>query len=57
MILGPISYIDCIVFLLFLAPQLILHAGIVRTGFWLLRALPSLGQLLSPLYVMLLPMI
>ncbi|KAF2426586.1 alpha/beta-hydrolase [Tothia fuscella] len=42
MILGQISYLDCIVFLVFLTPQLLLHAGFFRTAFWLLGALPSL---------------
>jgi len=31
MILGPVSLVDCLVFVIFLAPQLILHVGLVRT--------------------------
>ncbi|KAF1961856.1 alpha/beta-hydrolase [Byssothecium circinans] len=42
MILGQISYLDCIVFLIFLAPQLLIHIGLIRTATWLLGALPSL---------------
>ncbi|KAF2465789.1 alpha/beta-hydrolase [Lindgomyces ingoldianus] len=42
MILGQISYLDCAVFFIFLAPQLLTHVGIWRTATWLLGALPSL---------------
>ncbi|PSN73960.1 alpha/beta-hydrolase [Corynespora cassiicola Philippines] len=42
MILGQISYLDCVVFLVFLAPQLIIHVGVVKLASWLLGALPSL---------------
>ncbi|KAF2187288.1 alpha/beta-hydrolase [Zopfia rhizophila CBS 207.26] len=42
MILGQISYLDCVVFLVFLTPQLLLHVGFWRTAILLLRALPSL---------------
>ncbi|KAL9566102.1 hypothetical protein ACKAV7_010284 [Fusarium commune] len=42
MILGPISLVDCGVFLIFLAPQLIWHAGFFLTLFTGLRALPFL---------------
>lgn len=42
MILSQISYLDCLVFLIFLAPQLVLQIGIWRTAQWLLGALPSL---------------
>ncbi|KAK6950136.1 hypothetical protein Daesc_008462 [Daldinia eschscholtzii] len=31
MILGPVSYVDCIVFCAFLAPQLIIHVGLLET--------------------------
>ncbi|KAJ3517022.1 hypothetical protein NM208_g14765 [Fusarium decemcellulare] len=42
MILGPITLVDCLVFLAFLAPQLILRAGFFTTLFTGLRALPFL---------------
>ncbi|KAF2201801.1 alpha/beta-hydrolase [Delitschia confertaspora ATCC 74209] len=42
MILDQISYLDCIVFLLFLIPQLLIHVGIWRTVIWLLPTLPSI---------------
>ncbi|KAF2274491.1 alpha/beta-hydrolase [Westerdykella ornata] len=42
MILGSVSLLDCFVFLLFLAPQILLQVGIRRTAIWLLGALPSL---------------
>ncbi|KAG4257182.1 hypothetical protein FPRO04_06832 [Fusarium proliferatum] len=42
MILGPVSLVDCGVFLMFLAPQLIWHAGFFLTLFTGLRALPFL---------------
>lgn len=44
MILGQISWADCFVFLLFLAPQLIIHVGFFRTAICGLTALPFLGQ-------------
>lgn len=40
MILGPVSYIDCIVFCIFLAPQLIRHVGLIETIKCVLEALP-----------------
>ncbi|KAF4992973.1 hypothetical protein FGRMN_6777 [Fusarium graminum] len=42
MILGPISLIDCGVFLIFLAPQLIWNAGFFLTLFTAIKALPFL---------------
>jgi len=42
MILDQISYLDCLVFLLFLAPQLLIRVGLWRTARWLLPALPSI---------------
>ncbi|KAF2015305.1 alpha/beta-hydrolase [Aaosphaeria arxii CBS 175.79] len=42
MILSQISLIDCVVFLIFLAPQLLIQVGIWRTARWLIGALPSL---------------
>jgi hypothetical protein len=40
--LGPVSLLDCIVFVIFLAPQLILQAGLFRTVSVALKALPFL---------------
>jgi hypothetical protein len=42
MILGSISYIDCAVFLIFLAPQLLLQAGFIDTFVCAFKALPFL---------------
>ncbi|KAK8113690.1 hypothetical protein PG999_005759 [Apiospora kogelbergensis] len=42
MILGPVSYLDCIVFCVFLAPQLLVHVGLVETLGVILRCLPFL---------------
>ncbi|KAF2100781.1 Arylacetamide deacetylase-like protein [Rhizodiscina lignyota] len=42
MILSQISYLDCLVFLIFLAPQLIIHVGFFETAKWVLGASPSL---------------
>jgi hypothetical protein len=44
MILSQISYLDCIVFLIFLVPQLLIHVGLIRTTTWLIGALPSLSE-------------
>lgn len=43
MILGPVSYLDCIVFCIFLAPQLILNVGVFETVLTVLQVLPFLG--------------
>jgi hypothetical protein len=43
MLLGEISYLDCLVFLLSLAPQLIIQVGLLTTVFWILLHLPDLG--------------
>ncbi|OWP01093.1 hypothetical protein B2J93_6543 [Marssonina coronariae] len=40
MILGQISWLDCIVFLIFLAPQLLIHVGVFPTLVCGLKALP-----------------
>jgi acetyl esterase/lipase len=45
MILSQISYLDCVAFLVFLAPQLLIQIGIVPLLTWLIPALPSLGKL------------
>ncbi|KAH8203372.1 hypothetical protein TruAng_002467 [Truncatella angustata] len=42
MILGPISYLDCIVFCVFLAPQLLIHVGLFETVGVALQCLPFL---------------
>ncbi|PGH23905.1 hypothetical protein AJ80_01967 [Polytolypa hystricis UAMH7299] len=42
MILGPITFIDCIVFVILLAPQLIIHAGLYQTVKYASRSLPFL---------------
>ncbi|KAK8138186.1 hypothetical protein PG984_001566 [Apiospora sp. TS-2023a] len=42
MILGPVSYLDCIVFCVFLAPQLLIHVGPIETLAVVLRCLPFL---------------
>lgn len=43
MFLGPVSYIDCFIFLIFLAPQLIIQAGFWTTLYHGIRSLPFLG--------------
>ncbi|EMD85841.1 hypothetical protein COCC4DRAFT_72685 [Bipolaris maydis ATCC 48331] len=43
MILGQISYLDCIAFLVFLAPQLLIQIGIIPLLTWLLPQLPFLS--------------
>ncbi|KAK3332510.1 Alpha/Beta hydrolase protein [Cercophora scortea] len=40
--LGPVSYLDCVVFCILLAPQLIWRAGFLETALCVLRALPFL---------------
>ncbi|KAI0481235.1 alpha/beta-hydrolase [Xylariaceae sp. FL0804] len=42
MILGPVSYVDCLVFCIFLAPQLLIHVGVVETAATVLQCLPFL---------------
>ncbi|KAI0858937.1 Alpha/Beta hydrolase protein [Xylaria cubensis] len=42
MILNPISYLDCVVFCIFLAPQLLIHIGVLETISVVLRCLPFL---------------
>jgi hypothetical protein len=43
MLLRPVSYLDCIVFCIFLAPQLILNVGWFETVITVLQVLPFLG--------------
>ena len=42
MILGPISLLDCVIFLLFLAPQLLYQAGLFPTLLVGAKVLPFL---------------
>ena len=43
MILGQISYLDCLVFLLFLAPQILLQVNIFELLSCIIQALPFLS--------------
>ncbi|OAL48246.1 alpha/beta-hydrolase [Pyrenochaeta sp. DS3sAY3a] len=43
MILGQISFLDCIAFLVFLAPQLLIQIGIIPILTWLVPVLPYLA--------------
>lgn len=45
MILGQVSYLDCIAFLVFLIPQLFSHIGLWTSIKFLLQALPHLGKI------------
>ncbi|KAH9866539.1 hypothetical protein J1614_008229, partial [Plenodomus biglobosus] len=45
MILGQISYLDCIAFLVFLAPQLLIQIGPITLLRWLIPALPSIAPI------------
>ncbi|KAL7626226.1 hypothetical protein AAE478_002996 [Parahypoxylon ruwenzoriense] len=42
MILGPVSYLDCVAFCVFLTPQLLIHVGLLETVLVLLQCLPFL---------------
>jgi hypothetical protein len=44
MILGPISFLDCLVFITFLAPQLLWRIGFLETFLTALHALPYICQ-------------
>lgn len=48
MILGQISYLDCIVFLIFLAPQLLIKINLLELLLCVLQALPFLCKSKSP---------
>jgi len=48
MILGPMSYLDCLVFCILLAPQLIWHVGLFSTGLCVLQMLPFFCNYASP---------
>lgn len=42
MILSQISYLDCVAFLIFLVPQLLIHVGLFETARCGLKAMPFL---------------
>ena len=48
MILGQISYLDCIVFLFFLIPQLLLNVDIFELVYCGVLTIPFLCKLSSP---------
>lgn len=43
MILGPVSLVDCLVFVIFLIPQLLYQAGIFASLLVVLKVLPFLS--------------
>lgn len=45
MILSQIAWVDCFAFLIFLAPQLIIHVGLIKTAITGIKALPFLGMI------------
>jgi hypothetical protein len=44
MILSQISYLDCVAFLIFLTPQLLIQIGLLPVLKWLIPALPFIGE-------------
>ena len=44
MILSQISYLDCVAFLVFLTPQLLIQIGLFPVLKWLVPALPFIGE-------------
>lgn len=50
MILGQISYLDCLVFLFFLAPQLLLHVNIFKLIACVFTAVPFVRKSFVILY-------
>jgi len=44
MILGQISYLDCLAFVIFLGPQLLIHVNVLELIPFVLQALPFLGE-------------
>lgn len=44
MILGQISWADCLVFVVFLIPQLLIHVGLLETAACGIKALPFLRR-------------
>jgi acetyl esterase/lipase len=57
MILSQISYLDCIAFLVFLAPQILIQTGLFPVLKWLIPALPWLGTFTVPLALSILMLI
>ncbi|KAJ4363476.1 hypothetical protein N0V83_009770 [Neocucurbitaria cava] len=51
MILSQISYLDCIAFLIFLTPQLLIQIGVIPILTWLLPALPHLALVIPYQFV------
>lgn len=49
MILGQISYLDCIVFIIFLAPQLLIHVNIFELLSCVFQALPFFRRNFLPI--------
>jgi acetyl esterase/lipase len=49
MILSQISYLDCLAFLVFLAPQILIQIGLFPVLRWLIPALPWLGVYTTPI--------
>lgn len=47
MFLGQIAWVDIFVFLLFLAPQLLIDVGLIQTAICGIKALPFLCMLTS----------
>ena len=45
MILGPVSYLDCLIFCILLAPQLVWHVGLFAMARCVAQALPFLRKL------------
>lgn len=45
MILGQIAWVDCFVFLVLLAPQLLIHVGLINTFTTVIKALPFFRKL------------
>jgi len=50
MILGQISYLDCIAFLIFLIPQLLIRVGLIETAICGICALPYLCKSMTVIF-------
>jgi len=48
MILGPISLLDCAVFVVCLVPQLLIQVGFLGTLHVVVKVLPFLGKFCTP---------
>lgn len=48
MILGPISLIDCVVFVIFLIPQLLYQVGFLSSLLLVGKVLPFLSEMAAP---------